>query len=78
MKIHTTIGVYLNRDYKTNGVTEENLEEHINYNKTARYGRALLVNGKVVHLGYYKESDRKSLEERFKDIKLDKNTAPYH
>jgi len=76
--IHTTIGVYLSGHYKTNGVTDENLESHIEYNKTMRFGRALLVDGKVVHLGYYNESDREMLEERFKDIKIDKDTAPYH
>lgn len=76
--IHTTIGVYLSGNYKTNGVTDENLESHIEYNKTMRWGRALLVDGKVVHLGYYKESDREMLEERFKDIKIDKDTASYY
>ena len=77
MKIHTTIGVYLNGYYKINGVREDLLEEHIEYNKVARFGRALLVDSKVVHLGYYKEEDRKTLEDKFKDIKIDKDTQPY-
>lgn len=75
--IHTTIGVYLNGDYKVNGVKTENLESHIEYNKEMRFGRALLVDGKVVHLGYYKESDRTTLEEKFKNVIITKDTAPY-
>jgi hypothetical protein len=76
--IHTTIGVYLSGDYKVNGVKSENLKNHIEYNKTARFGRALLVDGKVVYRGSYKEEDIPLLEERFKDIKVYKDTAPYH
>ena len=75
--IHTTVGIYLNGDHKTNGVIPENLESHIEYNKTYRYGRALLVDGKVVHLGYYSESDREELERKFGHIKILKHTAPY-
>lgn len=77
MKIHTTIGVYPNGDYKTNGVREDLLESHIEYNKTMRFGRALLVDGKVVHLGSYEESNRKTLEKKFKHVKVDKDTQPY-
>ena len=50
MQIYTTVVVYLNGDYKTNGVTPENIESHIEYNKTLRFGRALLVDGKVIYL----------------------------
>lgn len=77
MKIYTTVGVYLNGDYKTNGVTPENIESHIEYNKTWRFGRALLVDGKVVHTGYYNESDIPMLEEKFGKIKIEKDTQPY-
>ena len=76
--IHTTVGVYLNGDYKTNGVESENLESHINYNKVYRFGRALLVDGKVVHLGYYKESEREMLETKYGTLpKETVGTAPY-
>lgn len=79
-KIHTTIGVYLNGDYKTNGVHEEHLEDHINYNKTMRPGRALIVDGVIVYLGYY---DQESLEalmvnKKLVDISVEHCTAPYH
>ena len=77
-KIHTTVGVYLNGDYKANGVIEANLDYHIHYNKTYRFGRALLVDGKVEYLGYFKESDIPMLEEKYGKIKIEKNTQPYH
>jgi len=76
--IHTTIGVYRNGDYKVNGVDSEWLESHIEYNKENRWGRALLVDGKVVYLGDYKESEREDLEARFKDIKVTIDTRPYN
>jgi len=76
--IHTTIGVYLSGEYKVNGVKSENIESHINYNKTTRFSRALLVDGKVVYRGSYQESDIPLLEEKFKDIKVEEDTTPYH
>lgn len=50
-KIHTTIGVYANGDIKTNGVTEENLQPHIEYNLAARPGRAFFVDGVCLNTG---------------------------
>ena len=38
--IVTTIGVYPNSEYKINGVEEQDLKEHIKYNKLWRFGRA--------------------------------------
>lgn len=52
MKIHHTRGVYNNGEFKDNGVSAEHLAEHIEYNKTFRFGRALLVDGVVVYNGY--------------------------
>ena len=46
-KIHHTRGVYANGEYKDNAVRAEDLESHIEYNKTFRFGRALLVDGVV-------------------------------
>ena len=51
-KIHHTRGVYANGEYKDNAVSAEDLESHIEYNKTFRFGRALLVDGVVVYNGY--------------------------
>jgi len=75
--IHTTVGVYLNKTYKVNGVREEFLKEHIEFNKTHRFGRALLVDGKVEYLGYFNESDRETLEREFGHIKQTVDTQPY-
>lgn len=52
MKIHHTRGVYNNGEFKDNGVLAEDLAAHIEYNKTYRFGRALLVDGVVVYNGY--------------------------
>ena len=83
-KIHTTIGLYLNGDYKINGVSAENLDTHIEYNKTLRFGRALFVDGKCVHEGYYKNSPEEiaDFEKRIADnpeqFTRTEDTAPYH
>ena len=77
-KIHTTVGVYIgDMSFKINGVRDIDLKDHIEYNKTFRFGRSLLVDGKVEYLGYFKESDREMLEEKFKDCVRHFCTAPY-
>ncbi len=50
-KINTTIGLYPNGEYKINGVGDNNLESHIEYNKVYRPGRALFLNGKCIYKG---------------------------
>lgn len=65
--IHTTIGLYANGEFKINGVKPEHLEDHIEYNKTMRFGRALFVDGKCVHKGYHNENNIKSFEDMIKD-----------
>lgn len=80
MKIHTTIGVYLNGDIRLNGVKSENLESHINYNKKNRWGRGLFVDGKCVNKGYLSDEQVQFYEKLFKsDSKytINKDTAPY-
>ncbi len=52
MKIHHTVGVYNNGQMKQNGVPEDLLAGHIEYNKTMRFGRALFVDGTCVFAGY--------------------------
>ncbi len=79
-KIHTTIGVYPNGDFKTNGVAADHLEDHIKYNRTWRPGRALIIDGEIIHLGYFdKEGLEKVIAEKnLSDIKVTKCTVPYH
>lgn len=48
MKLHTTIGVYPNGDSVVNGVLPEHLDEHVEYNRSHRPGRALVVDGVTV------------------------------
>jgi hypothetical protein len=47
-----TIGVYSNGEFKSNIVAPEHLADHIEYNKTNRFGRALFVNGECVYRGF--------------------------
>ena len=37
--MHVTVGVYMNGQYKYNIVRDEDLENHIKYNKIFRFGR---------------------------------------
>lgn len=65
---HITIGVYNNDTYKINIVKPEHLENHIEYNKTFRPGRALFVDGKCVHGGYLNRGRIKEWEEKIKGM----------
>lgn len=80
MANHFTVGVYANGEYKTNVVKDEHLEDHIEYNKTFRFGRALFVDGECVHKGYL--SDERVVEWTEKISKmnpdLSHSTEPYH
>lgn len=51
---HLTLGIYSNGQYKFNVVRDEDLESHIEYNKTWRWGRLLYVDGKRVWNGCVK------------------------
>lgn len=75
--IHTTVGVYPDGSYKSNGVEPGHLQVHISYNKDYRPGRALLVDGKVVLRGYYSEDEVGMLEEKYGHIKVNFCTQPY-
>lgn len=80
--IHTTIGIYPNGEYKTNGVLSDHLASHIWYNLTYRPGRALVVDGYMIHDGCVKhDSDTHKMYietmEKLKTFKHYKDTAPY-
>lgn len=77
--IHTTIGIYPNGDYKVNGVKEHNLASHIHYNKVMRPGRALMVDGKLVYdgLGVMDKDKLNKIVQDLKEVKINKDTAPY-
>lgn len=48
---HLTLGIYPNGDYKYNVVRDDDLKDHIEYNKRLRPGRMLYVDGVCVHEG---------------------------
>lgn len=77
--IHHTMGVYPNGSRKHNGVAEEDLNNHIGYNKMFRPGRALFVDGLCVHEGYLskEECDRISTELLRYPVQVPKCTKPY-
>ncbi len=79
MKVHTTIGVYRDESFKTNGVNSANLKNHIEYNENWRFGRALLVDGEIQYLGYFSREDLERVikEKKLNEIVVDKDTAPY-
>lgn len=80
MKIHTTIGLYPDLSYKINGVREDLLKQHIKYNITNRFGRALFLDGKCIYKGIgFTPEILKIHEQLFKNSKyiITKDTAPY-
>jgi len=64
-EIYSTIGVYHNGDKKFNGVAAEHLGQHIKYNITFRYGRALFLEGKCLYRGYLNAETTSKLEKEF-------------
>lgn len=78
-KIHTTIGVYPNGSFKTNGVSDEHLSYHIEYNKKWRSGRALVIDNKIVYKGFLTEAQILEVIEQnnLKNLTFNKSTEPY-
>lgn len=79
---HITVGVYKNGDYKINVVREEHLEDHILYNTTMRFGRALFVDGKCIYDGYLTPSECDAWEAKMpeitKDVNINKASEKYY
>jgi len=78
--IHTTIRLYANGQYIINGVSSEHLEDHIEYNKTYRWGCSLFVDGKCVFNGYQSNKEIKRFETKIKGDSYsmqNKCTVPY-
>jgi hypothetical protein len=75
---HHTRGVYLNGEFKSNGVDPDHLASHIEYNLTMRPGRAFFVDGLCVHKGYLSEERCKEIEASLVGVTATKCTAPYH
>ena len=77
--MHVTVGVYMNGVYKVNIVRDEDLEDHIQYNKTFRFGRGLFVDGKCVNQGYLSGEQVRNWEKRISEMEFDltHDTRPY-
>lgn len=78
--MHVTVGVYKNNEYKYNIVLDRDLEKHIEYNKTFRFGRALFVDGKCVNQGYLSDEQIEDWTRRISEMRFDMShpTIPYH
>jgi len=76
--IHTTIGFYPDNSYRINGVKSENLACHIAYNRVARPGRALMVDGFFATDGMMQEDRLDEFRKtRASSTTIDHDTAPY-
>ncbi len=84
MKNHLTLGIYPNYSYKYNVVRDEDLENHIIYNRTFRPGRLLYIDGKRIYNGLIKQEFLAEYDEIAKEFyenasKINMNilTIPY-
>lgn len=75
--IHTTVGVYSSGDKVFNGVSTEDLQDHIDYNLSFRPGRAFFVDGKCLNVGYLTPQRCEELEKELKAVKMKVDTRPY-
>ena len=83
MANHLTLGVYASGGYVYNVVSEEDLEEHIQFNKTFRPGRLLYVDGQRIYNATIKKealSKHDSIAKEFYasyNINMSRPTIPY-
>ena len=68
--MHVTVGVYMNGQYKYNIVRDEDLENHIKYNKIFRFGRGLFVDGKCINQGYLSGEQVRNWERRISEMEF--------
>lgn len=74
---HHTRGVYANGDFKDNGVLPEHLQEHVQYNTTMRFGRALFIDGRCAWRGYLSEDECEAVEHSLCGVTAARCTMPY-
>lgn len=58
-KLHLTVGVYPNNEYKFNHVAANDLASHTAYNLSMRPGRAFFVDGEMIYKGSLNEEQIK-------------------
>lgn len=66
-RIYHTMGVYSDGSRKHNGVREENIEHHIQYNISMRPGRGFFVDGVCKHKGYLSDEEVAKVEAEMKE-----------
>jgi len=76
-KIHTVIGVYADGSHVINGVPTKNLRDNIAYNKSARPGRAIIVDGRCIYKGSVSGNVIIKVNLDRCNVKLTKDTQPY-
>lgn len=71
--------VYNNGEYVDNGVALEDLDNHIEYNKTMRFGTALFINGVCVNRGYLTKKRCNDIEAELARLQIEMKTVviPY-
>ena len=83
MRNYVTVGVYSDGSYVVNIVRDDDLEKHIEYNRTFRPGRMLFVDGKFRCGGVLSEPEKTKQisiwEEKIKGMNFNtrKDTRPY-
>lgn len=82
MSNHITIRVYPNKRYVINIVSDENLKDHLAYNRDFRFGCLVYLDGKRVQNGCRKEEYLQEYDDFVKTISLDgininKETIPF-
>lgn len=75
--IHTCRGAYASGDIVNNGVSSENLAEHIWYNLRMRPGRALFVDGLCLNKGYLSIAQIEEQEKQLETLRITEDTTPY-
>lgn len=83
-KLHLCVGFYNNGSFKTNTVSDENLESNIGFNRDMRPGRFYFVDGKYVCGGMLKEPYQtefiEKCKKRIKELNMQpasRDSAPY-
>lgn len=78
-RIHTTVGLYPNGDYKVNGVEAEHFLGHLAYNRKFRPGRALFVDGICVLKGIgITDDELDAFVEKAESLKVSVASEEYH
>lgn len=72
---HISVGIYASGQYVINIVKEKDLANHIEYNKTFRFGRALFVDGKCLNKGYLSDKDIAKWTDKIKNMNIDSTNA---